>query len=116
MNNKLLLTSILLSFAGLSHAKDVQSDSAKVTNAVEKNKRYIISFKNLQRGKNLLKSKGLKVDLELSSIGSVAARIPAQALKGLSKNPNINYIEEDQKRYPMSLTETEMAIRRHTAT
>ena len=35
-----------------------------------------------------------------------AARVevPAAALNGLARNPNVEYVEEDVKRYPLALT------------
>ena len=66
--------------------------------------RFIVSFQNVAKGKSALRSAGAEVLLELPSHGAVAARIPAKALKGLQRNPNIEYIEVDSPRFPMSET------------
>lgn len=66
--------------------------------------RYIVSFQDESKGKSALRSAGAEVLLELPRQGAVAARIPARALKGLQRNPNIEYIEADALRFPMSET------------
>lgn len=66
--------------------------------------RYIVSFQDDSKGRSALRSAGADVLLELPNQGAVAARIPARALKGLQRNPNIEYIEVDALRFPMSET------------
>ena len=66
--------------------------------------RYIVSFQDVVKGKSALRASGFEVLVDLPSQGAVAARIPARALKGLRRNPNIEYIETDALRYPMSQT------------
>ena len=66
--------------------------------------RYIISFQNAAKGKSALRAAGADVLLDLPNQHAVAARIPARALKGLQRNPNIEYIEVDAPRFPMSQT------------
>ncbi|MDX2427322.1 MAG: S8 family serine peptidase [Xanthomonadales bacterium] len=66
--------------------------------------RYIISFQNAAKGKSALRAAGADVLLDLPNQRAVAARIPARALKGLQRNPNIEYIEVDAPRFPMSQT------------
>ena len=66
--------------------------------------RYIVSFQNTVKGKSALRTAGADVLLDLPNQRAVAARIPAQALKGLQRNPNIEYIEVDAPRFPMSQT------------
>jgi len=41
---------------------------------------------------------------ELSDLGAVAIEVPTAALNGLQRNPNIEYVEEDVKRYPLAVT------------
>lgn len=43
-----------------------------------------------------------RVVLDLSHHGALAVEIPSRALKGLEKNPNVVYVEEDVRRYPMA--------------
>lgn len=42
------------------------------------------------------------VQLEIFGMDAMAIEVPAQALNGLSRNPNVEYIEEDVKRYPLA--------------
>jgi subtilisin family serine protease len=74
------------------------------------NDRYIVQFKDKgsKGGKSDLSAAGARVMLNLNSINAVAAEIPQQALAGLSNNPNIDYIEADPKRWPMSLRTAEV--------
>ncbi|MCC2970767.1 S8 family peptidase [Massilia sp. IC2-476] len=41
---------------------------------------------------------------EIFGMDAVAMEVPMTALKGLENNPNVEYIEEDAKRYPLALT------------
>jgi len=66
--------------------------------------RYIVSFLDDAKGKSALRKAGADVLLELPNQGAVAAHIPARALRGLQRNPNIEYIEVDALRFPMSET------------
>jgi subtilisin family serine protease len=44
------------------------------------------------------------VALEIYGMDAMAVEVPSQALKGLSHNPNVLYVEEDVKRYPSAVT------------
>ena len=68
--------------------------------------RYIVKFKEGKgpQAKALLKSKGGKMELDLSRHSAAAFTLPDQALKGLANNPNVEYIEKDVKRYPLAQT------------
>lgn len=81
-----------ITLVGLAHGANLDSG------------RYIVSFKDVSKGKSALRGAGVNVLMELPKHGAVAARIPAQALKGLQRNPNIEYIEVDALRFPMSET------------
>jgi subtilisin family serine protease len=41
---------------------------------------------------------------EIFGANAMAIEVPLAALKGLENNPNVDYIEEDAKRYPLALT------------
>lgn len=41
---------------------------------------------------------------EIEGMDAIAIEVPVQALKGLEHNPNVEYIEEDVKRYPLGGT------------
>lgn len=45
-----------------------------------------------------------RVARELPSVAAMAIEVPTAALAGLARNPNVAYVEEDAKRYPLSLT------------
>ncbi len=44
------------------------------------------------------------VRLEIFGMDAMAVEVPVQALNGLARNPNVEYVEEDVKRYPLSGT------------
>jgi subtilisin family serine protease len=41
---------------------------------------------------------------EIQGMDAVAIELPTAALAGLARNPNVAYVEEDAKRYPLALT------------
>jgi serine protease len=53
---------------------------------------------------NALRAVGGNVHFEFDDLGAFAVSVPAQALDGLRRNPNIEYIESDVERYPMAQT------------
>lgn len=112
MNKKLWFSLIAVPFmVTAANAKVIESDSKKVEvsklEAESSKDRYIVSFKNLTKGKKALKALGADIALELKSINAVAAKIPQQALKGLQNNPNVEFIEVDTIRKPLSLEATQ---------
>ena len=70
------------------------------------NPRYIVKFTPGKAGqvKQSLGALGGDIALELKRQHAVAVRLPEQALQGLSHNPNIEYIEADEKREYMLQT------------
>jgi serine protease len=62
--------------------------------------RYIVKYAN-EAGRQAALASG-KLARELPEQSAVAMYMPAQALPGLSNNPNIEYLEVDQRRYPMA--------------
>ncbi|BDM64159.1 peptidase S8 [Shewanella sp. NFH-SH190041] len=68
--------------------------------------RYIIKFKDGKEKavKAQMISSGAKLELDLRRHGAAAFSVPVQALTGLANNPNIEYIEPDVKRFPLSQT------------
>lgn len=66
--------------------------------------RYIVKFNpgRSQAALGALHAAGARVMLQLGPQNAVAAVIPEPALAGLSRNPNIEYIEEDVIRVPMA--------------
>ena len=67
--------------------------------------RYIVKFAPGKAGEAraaVTRAAG-RVALELPEHDAVAIELPAAALAGLSRNPNIDYIEQDVPRYPLAL-------------
>ena len=67
--------------------------------------RYIVKFAPGKAGaaRAALVGAAARVALELPEHEAVAVEFPAAALAGLSRNPNIEYIEQDVPRYPLAL-------------
>lgn len=64
--------------------------------------RVWIKFKpaDAEQAKSALINAGAEIHYRFDSLNAFAASVPKTALFGLLKNPNIEYIEEDAKRYP----------------
>ncbi|MFA0809804.1 S8 family serine peptidase [Microbulbifer epialgicus] len=77
---------------------------AIASNVYAEEKRYIITFKQGkgEAVKSQMREKGGRKALEMRRQNAMAAHLPEKALQALRKNPNIEFIEEDVKRYPMS--------------
>lgn len=73
--------------------------------------RYIVKFTDgrSSAGLGALHAAGARVLLTLAPQGAVAARIPEQAVAALSRNPSIEYIEADEIRVPLSLSDRTLA-------
>lgn len=73
--------------------------------ASAENGRYIVKFTEgrAQAALNALHAAGAQVALNLAPQNAVAVYIPEQALAGLSRNPSIEYIEDDVLRNPTAL-------------
>lgn len=68
--------------------------------------RVIVKFKKGQKAflKSLVGNLKGKVKHEIFNEDSIAVEVPRAALKGLENNPNVEFIEEDARRYPLALT------------
>jgi subtilisin family serine protease len=67
--------------------------------------RVIIAYKDGQRGgaERALAMAGAETHYDLAAQRSFAVSLPAVAVESLARNPSIEYVEEDVKRYPLSL-------------
>jgi subtilisin family serine protease len=76
-----------------------------VTQGFAQQGRYIVKFRDGRgpAGQAAVRAAGAQVVLTLGPQNAVAASIPAAAVAGLSRNPNIEYIEEDVIRQPYAL-------------
>jgi subtilisin family serine protease len=80
----------LLAAAGVAHA-----DSTRV----------IVAFKPgaAAAAKQAVAAARGQVKLEIAGMDAIAVEVPAAALRGLARNPNVEYVEEDALRYPLAL-------------
>lgn len=68
--------------------------------------RVIVGFKaGVEPGARaaLVAARG-RIARELPSVAAVAVELPSAAVARLSRNPNVEFVEEDAKRYPLALT------------
>ena len=74
--------------------------------ALAQEARYIVKFRagRSAAGHAALRAAGAQVMLSLDQQDAAAVHIPAAALNGLSRNPNIEYIEDDVIREPFSVS------------
>jgi serine protease len=89
----ILLAAAMFLFAGMALAQGPDPD------------RFIVQFAesgNSDAARHAIARAGGQVLLEIPGANAAAARIPAHALQGLRKNPNIQLIEQDAPRFPMA--------------
>ncbi|UCG98308.1 MAG: S8 family serine peptidase, partial [Burkholderiales bacterium] len=63
--------------------------------------RYLVQFKDFRGAAAAVRAAGGTPVVELAPQSAIAAYLPAQALTGLRRNPNVLLIEPDPRRYPM---------------
>jgi serine protease len=83
----------------------LSSSAALLAQSSEK-ERYIVAFKQ-DLGPNshaALRAAGAITALELPEHRAVAAYMRPEAANGLASNPNVDYVEVDEKRYPLAWT------------
>lgn len=68
--------------------------------------RYIVKFKEGKGPavKAMMEKNGGRSALALEKHNAMAANLPSPALAALRNNPNVEFVEEDAKRYPMAET------------
>jgi len=94
LNQSKFITLLALAFSSATlHAAEPSAD------------RYIVKFAPGKSGeaRAALSRSAARVMLELPAHDAVAVDLPAAALAGLSRNPNIEYVEQDVPRYPLAL-------------
>jgi subtilisin family serine protease len=79
---------------------------APAVQAANETTRVIVAFKPGAQGpvRNAVAAARGSVKLEIDGMDAMAIEVPVQALAGLSRNPNVQYVEEDVKRYPLATT------------
>ena len=72
--------------------------------------RVIVAYKDGQRGnaERALAMAGAEMHYDLAAQRGFAVTLPAVAVEGLSRNPAVDYVEEDARRYPLSLATSEV--------
>lgn len=66
--------------------------------------RYLIQFRDFRGAAAVVSAAGGTPVVELVPQSAIAAYIPAQALEGLRRNPNVVLVEPDPRRYPFGQT------------
>jgi len=66
--------------------------------------RVFVAFKPGQKAavSQALQGAGANIHYSFDSLGAFAASVPATALKGLQRNPNVLYVEDDPQRFMMA--------------
>jgi subtilisin family serine protease len=80
--------------------------TAPALHAAPETTRVIVAFKPGAAGhaKVAVAAARGSVKHEILGMDAMAIEVPTQALAGLSRNPNVEYVEEDVKRYPLAGT------------
>lgn len=99
MKQKSLVTALGVSLALMFAA-------AAVSTAGTPPERVLIKFKDGSKAavQAELRKANAQTHFTFDNIGVIAASVPAQALKGLRNNPNVEYVEPDQIRRPEAQT------------
>jgi subtilisin family serine protease len=66
--------------------------------------RYMVKFRDFHGAAQAVSAAGGRVVHELGPQRTIAAYLPGQALDGLRRNPNVEYVEVDPRRYLMAQT------------
>lgn len=78
------------------------------SNALE---RYLVGFDGTPGASEraLVARHGGSVNAEFPEQAALAVSLPAQAIQGLERSPNVAYVEVDELRYPLGLADTQLA-------
>ena len=100
---KLAATAALLPLAAVALSSSIAIAAPGARGAEQV--RVIVAYKDGQRGhaERALAMAGAEVHLDLAAQRGYAVSLPAVAVEGLSHNPAIEYVEEDVRRFPLSL-------------
>jgi serine protease len=70
----------------------------------ESDGRYMVKFRDFNGAAQAVSAAGGQVVHELGPQKAIAAYLPEQALEGLRRNPNVEYVEVDPRRYLLAQT------------
>ena len=93
-----LMGALAVLVACTSSPQDVASSE------LSSSKRVIIQFRDGANRKGLVEGVGASIALDLAPQNAAAAHLSARAIDALSKNPAVEYIEEDAPRHPLAQT------------
>lgn len=84
----------------------LSAQAAPLQNADEAKVRVIVAMKpgKAAEARGAVMSARGVLKHEIAGMDAVAIEVPEAALKGLANNPNVLYVEPDEKRYPLALT------------
>jgi subtilisin family serine protease len=91
LKQAIVAAAALAAVVGVAHAADTT--------------RVIVAFKPgaAAAAKQAVAAARGSVKLEIAGMDAIAVEVPAAALRGLARNPNVEYVEEDVLRYPLAL-------------
>ena len=72
--------------------------------AADQDGRYLVQFRDFRGAAAVVRAAGGTPVVELAPQSAIAAYLPAQAVSGLRRNPNVILVEADPRRYPMAQT------------
>ncbi len=98
-----LVVSLVLSLVAIMPAS---------ANARTETVRVLITYAAGQKAavQNSLDGVGAEVHFTFDNLNTVAVTVPATALAGLQRNPNVVLIEEDAPRFPIGINSTQAAV------
>jgi subtilisin family serine protease len=104
MNRRTLPARNRLRAAAVCAALATLGATSTVSVAANDTTRVIVSFKPGSAGaiRNAVAAARGSVKHEIYGMDAMAVEVPVQALQGLSRNPNVEYVEDDVKRYPLA--------------
>jgi subtilisin family serine protease len=98
--------SMMGALAVLSACSGEVADEAQETSAQQQElataERYIVSFKPGADRAKVIAAAGGKEVLAIHGMNASAVELPAKAVEALSKNPAVEFVEVDAKRYPLA--------------
>jgi subtilisin family serine protease len=101
---KLTLMGALLAVSGCASEQAAGEAPQNVVQQAELNQmtRVIVNFKPGMDRASALRAVGAQEKLAIHGMNASAVELPASAVAALSKNPAVDFVEEDVKRYPMA--------------
>jgi subtilisin family serine protease len=93
---------VMLSACASEMEEQQQPETQSAEQAVSSSGRFIVAFKPGADRAKIIAAAGGKELLKISGQEASAVELPLRALDALSKNPAVEFVEEDAKRYPLA--------------